>query len=1603
MVIQPPDGPPEDTSDLAALWNEALLQFKSRTGRDLGAFQFKSMQEAIDATKSQADSFGAFRHDQGKVDKVRTAFGNNLKSIERIVSGAKMAADTAAVFPPAIPGAALMTAFTFVFQTFKDVKHDYDRVAGFFSEMESFLDRISMLETKSPKLGPFERCVRKVFAGMLTLCGVAADYKGKGRFRKWVRNVVDGGQDPELAGAYSTVEDAIDKLGMAVGVATLRTVVEIKETTTRLDDKTDNLLNDTSVIREGVESLSIGVDGVNTSIMHVDSTIVHVRATMERQHAALISKLDSLLLETPSSRPSGEKKKPEPRKGDPSGKKMRALAQVRRHFADGAATRKKIASQCKDIDDSRIEGTSTWVFDHEKYKRWASGAERILWLSGDAGAGKTYLARAIALDVSKTKASDKASIAQFYFQEGTSDLRSFRNALRCSVLEIAEKNIAYCEVIAGQIASDANEEPWKQFFANRFPSGSEAHLYLIIDGVDEAFDTDVAVMAEVLKEVSQQSLNIHILFTGRPKLRSALGELQPLELEITKDLIAEDMRKLVHERIKSLPRLHKFHRRTRRRIETRVMEGADGMLYVEHMLRRLSAIGRESTVLKDIEASVPDSLEALYGVMLAECQKGRTDDHYNTLKTMFAALAFSKRDLTLDEAKDLVHLVDPDGAFDIEDEIVGRSARILELAREWDESEAADEEDCNSNAEDDDLTGTEDLDQSGRTPLSFQERSMREYFRSINVGEDGLRTSPSRAHLAIFQLLVQLLCDTPADANGERGIKLQDYASHYWLHHFCEISIDTITDEEFNRALAGFHRIVSNVGGVTLAFETWNASDYVALGKELRFHDKLQSWFRKAGEVSSLDAVVKDWASSHVEEPNKAFLSLGRAHVEDLFKTSTEKAALSCFNFAKSALLVAGVDIDEGSAGDKDIIQTLDNFDDVKPTASGYRAIAYITQAREEYEKSTSFCLEGLQLATSEDVGLRCELLMITARSKERVAIALNRKDEAEGDDEEGKEQHGTPAQEDCDAGADGEEGIGNRDPMDEGGDRNDDETDGENDDDPNAFSPGPGNHLLQEALSITDEAIALLPKDFANDEKLAHLAEQIFLLRASCQKHTGRYEEAFQSYDEHRAVRPGVDTLTGRDMEAIFRVKDWSKEPQGALNLIASWTVAERMRFFEDMFDWEYYENGDSIDDLERYAKTVGKDGIDQVLEWWERYIETISKGSSKIIGPKIELAAYYRSFKNDRQTAMRLYNEILEADFKVDDYGYTEQDLLYCRLNLADTIFTCFRASTSPSEKSSLLDKMRNLPNLKTSSDQDAWGNLDNWNASQTQVMLALMTRTIGSSIEYYRLMDTTFKTSVIGLTDSVGWNDSDSFRLLAKVLACVPGLERDAQIALSCQFSITDVSVDHGDGDTDGSSAEYADLEQNKALRRPGNNEDTDTQCEPTAHDEQLVTKLTTVTIDQKPGATEPNIIAEVKVTDPTTASSGENQGDEDMLPKDSRYTECDGCGKEYTDWKGSGAVYFCVQCANCDLCENCYKVRKDADRTGIFDHWYEYCGQQHTHIKAPVTGWNGVKNGTLRIGDEHIPFKDWLAGLRDERWPRAWDEFWKNEPFLRNIGF
>jgi tetratricopeptide (TPR) repeat protein len=1542
MAVQQLHDSPEDASDLAQMWNEALEDFKGKTKLDLTKFQFNSMEEAIASTKQQQDGFATFRHDKGKVDAVRSAFGNNLRTIERIVSTTKMAADAASVFPPAIPGAALMTAFTYVFKTFKDVKADYDRVAGFFNEMSSFLDRISMLESKSPKLEPLQRCVRKVFANMLMLCGIAADYKGKGRFRKWLKNAVDGGGDPALAGAYAGMDDAISKLGGAVGIATLRTTMEIKETTTTINSKTDTLLSETrvlnikadqtarntSAIREGVETLDIRMEGVQTSITTVDTTVRRIDDKIETHQAILISKLDALLMQSSGAKKTSDKK--DARKGDTAGKKHRALARVKRHFADSAVVRKKISAQRVDIEDDFVKDIGSWIFEDERYKSWVEGSQPTLWLSGSAGVGKTYLALAIASDLEKHRQSDKTSVAYFFFRETSADQRSFRSALRCSVLQIAEKNAGYCETIAAEISHDADEEPWKQFFADRFPAKSDTHLYLILDGVDEALDVDKAVITEVLKEITKDQLNVHVLFTSRPTLQSTFAEFVPHSIEMTRELIVSDMKKLVEVRIRTLPRVRKFQRQTRKRIEDKILQKADSMLYIEHVLRRISAIGRESSVIRDLKKEMPDSLEDLYKLLLAECQSGRTLKQYETLRTLFAMLAFSKRALTLDEAADLIKLTDPDGVFDIEDEVIGRSARILELNRNRNEEDAVEEEEHISMDVEDSTVEEAFLAENGKTPLSFQERSLREYFRSISVEENGLRTPPSTGHLTILELLVTLLCDNPPITEGGKDAKLRDYAAHFWAQHFCEIDADSISEDQFSRALNSVYRILTNDGNVAKAIETYHPPNYQELDKEVALIDKLSVWFTKKQMNSISDTRIKSWVAEAVTEPQKVILALARGHVENWFETDEKASALSCFSYSKSALLLSGANIQKESTTTEDIFQVVEFFSDIQSTSKTYRSIGNVMQSRSKHKETIEYCMKGLELEQL-DLTAHFRLLSIIAWSHYEIGydlneIEANKPTSTDKSGDEPKIQANTRGQEDRGMGE-----TNNVNPIKEDSPDGQQQCSEHQEEGEKEAEDGIGNsklgseHLVGlgdsnclEALETIGKALAILPEDFQKSKKLAECAEGILMLRAVCEKELRRWDDALKSYKEHRAIRPDVDTMNATALYNEAVTEYWRENPEGFVDLVDSWTEAERTRWLNGIMfsddDWSEWTS----EALHEQAAKAGQRGKDRAIVWLTKYISNFKKDSTNVVRPMAMLAWFYNIVIGDHDKAIQIYEDILGIEFKDAESENLEEDLSDCRLELANLIFQSFRARSDPKEKLALQEKIRKLPNLRTGGTHDEKGRWGDWQESLIKLMLALMTRTIGSPIEYQQILDSVFKTSIECLSDSLGWNDASSFRILARVLACIPGLEHDAQIALSCQYSITDTSVDHGESSDDSdTSSETGD----NATKEEEATSDGTTKTE--LHPGLEVTQTAVNTTVQEASVSEVTVDVAVEIAK-LTVSDPEDEV-EDLLPESDRYYWCDGpCGKLLMSWNDARVIYICVQCPFTDLEEDCYQV-------------------------------------------------------------------------------
>lgn len=61
---------------------------------------------------------------------------------------------------------------------------DYDVVVVFFDGMNSFLQRVVILETRLPPHKAYQNCLMDVFTSFLTLTGYAHKYIELGRFSK---------------------------------------------------------------------------------------------------------------------------------------------------------------------------------------------------------------------------------------------------------------------------------------------------------------------------------------------------------------------------------------------------------------------------------------------------------------------------------------------------------------------------------------------------------------------------------------------------------------------------------------------------------------------------------------------------------------------------------------------------------------------------------------------------------------------------------------------------------------------------------------------------------------------------------------------------------------------------------------------------------------------------------------------------------------------------------------------------------------------------------------------------------------------------------------------------------------------------------------------------------------------------------------------------------------------------------------------------------------------------------------------------------------------------------------------------------------------------
>ena len=230
--------------------------------------------------------------------------------------------------------------------------------------------------------------------------------------------------------------------------------------------------------------------------------------------------------------------------------------------------------------------------------------------------------------------------------------------------------------------------------------------------------------------------------------------------------------------------------------------------------------------------------------------------------------------------------------------------RILEIVRSRDDDDDDDDEDAKASDSDQVSESIEpDIQDSGQTPLAFQERSLREYFQAVDVDEEGLRTPPSAAHLTIFEMVAELLFEAGDDLKDDERPKLLSYAADFWAQHFVEIDLSKATDEEVKRVINILHKLLNNYNDVSRTFEHFAEFPYSGMMPEsgASWLNTIKEWAGRATSSTCsvlLAPEVNKWAKE-ITSSQEPLMVLAHGHVLNWYQQYNGRRISSAFMFAR--------------------------------------------------------------------------------------------------------------------------------------------------------------------------------------------------------------------------------------------------------------------------------------------------------------------------------------------------------------------------------------------------------------------------------------------------------------------------------------------------------------------------------------------------------------------------------------------------------------------------------------------------------------------------------------------------------------------------------
>lgn len=947
----------EDLTDLAALWVDASREYYTITGLDVRRMKkFNNIGEVLKDTEVQ-DNFAKFRHNKGNVDKLRSFIARNS---ELIMKGAEAIADAASTAFP--PSTAIVSALAYIMKASKDISKDYDMIAAFFEETNTLLERLTPLEKRLPSWEGFRSHLMRVFSAIMKLYAFAYKAAVEGRLKRFAKTVFRGGGDDELASASAKLDTELRRLESATGFVTLANTQDIKQ--------------DTTTIREGQTQSLLVLDEIKLAMGVSQSEILRMSQQFSRMMASQLQAANRQQESEPGS--------------DQGLQKPAAFYMVQRAFLGTVAPfyspEDDPAIQHSELEYTLVDGTTQWLFEDEQFEEWKNGTSEspLLWLTGDAGIGKSCLAYSAIQELRRSTASrSETSVAYYYFRDESweTDEMQYHQALSHIIPQIAQLDPSYCTQVAADLAqvnglTNWDDDVWDKYIVSNFKSDGESCLFLVLDAVDYVCVTLQSLLDALRLTVSKKP-NVRILLVSRPGWKDHLDSINCSysSIVVSKEKVTSDMRLVVDARMKTYSRLHRFRQQVQTKIASDVLAKADSMLYVQYVMTRLNKMYQEKAVLQ-AASDLPSTVSDLYEVMMSEIQSRKTKAEIGSLQSLFKWLAFCKRPLRAGDANRLAKLCG-DSLFSIDEEVSGRTGTVLEMSGfELDDIRLEHgEDDLTASAPDSDIATPGTLEDGDPSTVRFQDRFLRDYFNTLNVSSSD-QTSPNTTHIWMFEMTVKIICGMFGEQKAGPG--LTNYACTFWAKHFLDINVDKASDAEVLQVLSLMRLPLTNYNNVSRVLEANIDNDLLPYMEIIGSNEdcspvltRLSKWFERARamEKSKFGAETYEWIQTSFANPMKVMVPLARGHVENWLQGAEDDRIVRAYGFAADALSRTNLCPDPNQLiVAKDEAETIfivaGVFDDIQADRTRHRALAVALQINDppHLEEAAMVLEEGLSM-----------------------------------------------------------------------------------------------------------------------------------------------------------------------------------------------------------------------------------------------------------------------------------------------------------------------------------------------------------------------------------------------------------------------------------------------------------------------------------------------------------------------------------------------------------------------------------------------------------------------------------------------------------------